>query len=209
MNVKRIVRFMLGMSEVGFKYVWQGECKAKQVKVHVDSDWAGCKATWKSTSGGVLKIGRHVIKTWSSTQATVATSSGEAELLAMYDGAARGVGLVSILSELGVSPALSLVRVCTDSAVAKSFTATRGIGKMRHVDVKLLWLQELVHKGRAKVVKVGGVTNVADALTKFHGAQQLKELLRPHCIVCGPGGRHRRAEGGCEWCSCKAVLACP
>ena len=209
MNVKRIVRFMLGMSEVGFKYVWQGECEAKQVKVHVDSDWAGCKATRKSTSGGVLKIGRHVIKTWSSTQATVATSSGEAELLAMYDGAARGVGLVSILSELGLSPALSLVRVCTDSALATSLTATRGIGKMRHVDVKLLWLQELVHKGRAKVVKVGGVTNVADALTKFHGARQLKELLGPHGIVCGPGGRHRRAEGGCEWCSCKAVLACP
>ena len=41
MNVKRIVRFMLGMSEVGFKYMWQGECEAKQVKVHVDSDWAG------------------------------------------------------------------------------------------------------------------------------------------------------------------------
>ena len=83
MNVKRIVRFMLGMSEVGFKYMWQGECEAKQVKVYVDSDWAGCKATRKSTSGGVLKMGRQVIKTWSSTQATVATSSGEAELLAM------------------------------------------------------------------------------------------------------------------------------
>ena len=38
---------------------------------------------------GVLKLGNHVIKTWSSTQATVATSSGEAELIAMHAGVAR------------------------------------------------------------------------------------------------------------------------
>jgi hypothetical protein len=197
LNIKRTVRFMLGMPEVGFKFKWQGETEAKRSKVYVDSDWAGCKATRKSTSGGVLKVGQHVIKTWSSTQSTVATSSGEAELLAMYDGTARGVGLLSILSEIRIDPALSSVRVCTHSAVAKSFTATRGLGRTRHVDVKLLWLQVLVHKGRLKVHKISGVCNFADALTKYHGAWQLRKLLEVHGVVCGPGGVDRRAEGGC------------
>jgi hypothetical protein len=31
------------------------------------------------------EMGRHVLRTWSSTQATTAASSGEAELIAMYD----------------------------------------------------------------------------------------------------------------------------
>ena len=151
-SVKRIVRFMMGVPIVEFEFKWQEESEAKRVQVFVDSDWAGCRVTRKSTSGGVLKVGQHIIRTWSSTQSTVATSSGEAELLSMYDGAARGVGLLSILSEMGVAPVLSLVQVRTDSAVAKSFTATRGLGKMKHVQVKLLWLQEQVHRGRLQVL---------------------------------------------------------
>ena len=116
--------------------------------VLVDSDWAGCRTTRRSTSGGVLKVGRHVLRTWSSTQATVATSSGEAELIAMFEGASKGCGMQAVLSEMGLLPSLSVLRVSTDSSVAKSFVATRGVGKMRHIEVKLLWLQEQVQKGR-------------------------------------------------------------
>ena len=197
-SVKRIVRFMMGVPIVKFEFKWQEESEAKRVQVFVDSDWAGCKVTRKSTSGGVLKVGQHIIRTWSSTQSTVATSSGEAELLSMYDGAARGVGLLSILSEMGVAPVLSLVQVRTDSAVAKSFTATRGLGKMRHVEVKLLWLQEQVHRGRLQVLKVSGIRNIADTLTKFHSVSSLQSLMKPHGITFGPASRDCWAEGGCE-----------
>jgi hypothetical protein len=182
--VKRIVRFILGAGDVYFKYEWQNEDYAKNIEVYVDSDWAGCKKTRKSTSGGVLKLGRHVLKTWSSTQATIATSSGEAELIAMYEGATRGLGLSSILSEMMMSPSLSLCRLCTDASVAKSFVSTRGLGRMRHLEVKLLWLQELVQKGRLRVSKVAGTNNVADALTKYHSIANLVRILTPHNVLC-------------------------
>lgn len=108
-NIKRIVRFMIGIGKVGLKFEWQDENDSKQAKVHIDNDWAGCKITRKSASGAVLKVGRHIIKTWSSIQSTVAAATGEAELLAMYDGASRGVGLVSIVREMGASRVLSWV----------------------------------------------------------------------------------------------------
>ena len=84
--------------------------------------------------------------------------------------------------EMGLLPCLSVLRVCTDSSVAKSFVATRGVGKMRHIEVKLLWLQEQVQRQRLKVGKVSGTANVADTLTKYHSAAKLAELCCPHGV---------------------------
>ena len=149
MKIQRLVRFLNGAGGIKFLYAWQNEDEPCDITVLVDSDWAGNTDTRKSTSGGVLKVGKHVIRTWSSTQTTVATSSGEAELIAMYGGATRGLGMQTVMIEMGLSSQLKMVRISTDSSVAKSFVATRGLGKMRHVEVKFLWLQEIVQVGKA------------------------------------------------------------
>ena len=54
---------------------------------------------------------------------------------------------------------------------------------MRHLEVKLLWLQEAVQKGRLVVGKVRGTVNVADALTKYHSAGKLAALSQSHGVV--------------------------
>ena len=84
-KVKQLVRFLKGVGNVKTLYKWQTEEDAQNITVLVDSDWAGCRTTRKSTSGGVIKLGAHVLTSWSKTQATVATSSGEAELIAIHD----------------------------------------------------------------------------------------------------------------------------
>lgn len=94
------MRFLKGLGAVKWFYRMQPEEDSLKIKVFVDSDWAGCKITRKSTSGGLLALGNHPLRTWSTTQATVATSSGEAELIAMSEGILRTVGLRSILGEL-------------------------------------------------------------------------------------------------------------
>jgi hypothetical protein len=182
-KIKKVVRFLKGVGPVKFLYVWQSEQEARDVTVIVDSDWAGCKELRKSTSGGVLKVGRHVLRTWASTQPTTATSSGEAELIAMYEGATRGLGMKAVMKEGGFAPRLRMIRIWTDSSVAKSFVATRGLGRMRHLEVKLLFLQECVQKGRLNVGKVNGATNVADVLTKYLGKDRLVALCAPHGVV--------------------------
>lgn len=45
----------------------------------VDSDWAGCRRSRKSTSYGVLTGGGMAAKRGNPTQSSVATSSGEVE----------------------------------------------------------------------------------------------------------------------------------
>ena len=123
----------------------------------------------------------------------------------MFDGATRGQGMQTVMTEMGLSPQPKMIRISTDSSVAKLFVATRGLGKMRHLEVKFLWLQEIVQMGKVRVEKVSGATNIADALTKYHGIDKLDAVCRPHGIVnwrcllgteSGPGGKNRRAAGG-------------
>ena len=65
--------------------------------------------------------------------------------------------------DLGVSVG---VVVNTDASAAKGMASMRGAGKVRHIEVAQLWVQEKVSTGEIKVVKVSTSGNVADALTK-------------------------------------------
>ena len=47
--------------------------------------------------------GRHCIKSWSSNQAVIALSSGEAEFYAMIKGASELLGVISLAQDLTVS----------------------------------------------------------------------------------------------------------
>ena len=75
--LKRLGRFLIGRTRYVILFRRQGERVA--LHTQVDTDHAGCLKTRKSTSGGIPKLGRHTIRTWSLTQAEIALSSGEAE----------------------------------------------------------------------------------------------------------------------------------
>ena len=46
--------------------------------------------------------GGHLLKHWSSTQQTVALSSGEAELKGIVKGTAEGIGMQNIAKDLNI-----------------------------------------------------------------------------------------------------------
>ena len=75
-GMKRLGRYLEGHRRLVYEYAFQS---ADKVEVYSDTDWAGCIKTRKSTSGGCLMMGGHLLKSWSSTQGVVSLSSGEAE----------------------------------------------------------------------------------------------------------------------------------
>ena len=95
-----------------------GKENSQWLEVFVDSDFAGCRRTRKSTNGGCLIWNGICLKAWSTTQTVVATSSGEAEYYAAVKGAAEGLAFQSMCLDLGVE---LKVRLHTDS------TACRGV----------------------------------------------------------------------------------
>ena len=83
--LKRLGRFLLGHKRVFYNYPFQ---RADTIDLYSDTDWSGCPRTRRSTSGGCIMVGRHCIRTWSSTQPSVTLSSGEAE----YYGLVKAAG---------------------------------------------------------------------------------------------------------------------
>ena len=83
-------------------------------------------------------------------------------------------------------------RASTDATAAKGIASRRGLGKVRHVEVSQLWVQDKVMKGEIEVRKVDGKTNVADALTKHVGNEDVRvHMFRTSQYV--KSGRHALA----------------
>ena len=76
-KLKHLARYLIGRERAVIHFDYQS--LPSHWSVWVDSDWAGCKITRKSTSGGIVMFGSHVIRSWSTTQNVIALSSGEAE----------------------------------------------------------------------------------------------------------------------------------
>ena len=75
-KLKRLGRYLVGSGRTVMKYDWEGH--EREVTGYSDSDWAGCRVTGKSTSGGALMIGGHFLMGWARTQNHVTMSSAEA-----------------------------------------------------------------------------------------------------------------------------------
>ena len=87
MMLKRIGRYFRGVARCVQHFHWSSEDEDQLG--FADSDWAGSKGDAKSTSGGALLWGGHLLKSWSTGQLTIALSSGEAELYALTKVAAQ------------------------------------------------------------------------------------------------------------------------
>ena len=85
------------------------------------------------------------------------------------------MGIRSVLADLGCKVRLV---VCTDSSAAKGMASRRGLGKVRHVEVNQLWVQEKVGSGEVELRKVEGSKNIADALTKHVDGDSLCNHMR-------------------------------
>ena len=145
-RMERLARYLLEVLDPTIRYD-SCERNLDKILVYVDSDWAGCKATRKSTSGGAVTWGGGLLKSWSRSQGPVAISSGEAEFYAAIKGACEGLGIKSLLEDLGF---YDQVEVIQDSTAAKGTASRAGIGRIKHLDVGWCWIQQTVENGKIR-----------------------------------------------------------
>jgi hypothetical protein len=183
--LKRVARYAIGVPRVAQLFRWQR--RPGKLVVYGDSDFAGCQTTRKSTSGGAAMWGLNTLKTWSKTQSVIALSTGEAELGAVVKSSTEGLGLKSLLSDFGIWIALA---VKSDASAAIGMVKREGLGKVRHLAVADLWIQQRRATGEIQYEKTDGLTNPADMMTKSVGGDKISQFL----VSLGfqkRGGRHR------------------
>ena len=93
-----------------------------------------------------------MIKSWSSTQAVIALSSGEAELYALVKAAAQAKGLTSLLWDYGHHVDTT---VHTDSTAALGIVHRKGLGKTTHIEGQYFWVQEKVYQKQTSCRRSG------------------------------------------------------
>jgi hypothetical protein len=151
-----------------------------EIEVLADANWADGPSR-RSTSGGAAFYNGFLLQSWARTQSVVALSTCEAELLAISAATSEGLYLVHLLGEVGVNASL---RLRSDSSAARLVVARRGPGRMKHMEIRHLWLQEGFRRGAFELGIVKTDENVADAFTKAfsgprHGYLKSRLGLRP------------------------------
>ena len=104
-RVERIAGYLKANPRLVFKYGWQRDLP---LSAATDADWAGCLKTRKSTSGGFVCRGNHLLKAWSKSQPVVTLSTAEAELMACEKGSTELIGMNSTSEDFGKREELSL-----------------------------------------------------------------------------------------------------
>ena len=120
-----------------------------------------------ATSGStVKKIGCNMVSA-ARTQGTSALSSGEAELYAIGQGVSEALFLRSMLLEAKLAKKVNVI-ARADSTAGKSMATRFGTGKKtKHVELRFLYVQNLVQMGLLRMAKIDGMRNPADRMSKY------------------------------------------
>jgi len=150
------------------------------VKGYCDADWAG-QADRKSTSGGCIVWNGMVLGHWSRTQATFALSTCESEFHSSVSCVQEGLFTVGLLEELGFA---TKFRLFCDSSAALGLMQKPGLSRpLRHLEVKYLFIQELIYLNKICASQIDGLKNGSDILTKFPTKDMLSRHLSMFRIV--------------------------
>ena len=138
------------------------ECCGR-VEAYVDSNWAPERNNDReSLSGCVILVDGFPVKGFARQQTSVALSSAEAELIALTEGAKEAVGLVSLVQHVYGS-----ARTCQDPQAAINMGSMHGLlRRVRHVDLRVCWVQSAIQDKLISLSWVPGAQNPADLFTK-------------------------------------------
>ena len=170
--LKHLARYLKGKPTTSI--IYPSQALTGRIMVHVDTDFAGCLRSRKSTTGHVARLGHHVIHHGSNLQSTISLSSGEAETYGILKGTAIGLGIQSLLKDWNVKCSVS---VYFDSSAARSISSRRGIGRVRHINTRYLWIQEKLADKSFTLHVVKGTDNPADMMTKPFSGKQIQEVF--------------------------------
>ena len=94
----------------------------------------------------------------------IALSSGESELCAVVRGATEAIGVQACLKDFGQEVT---IHIKSDATAAIGMVKRLGLGRVRHLSVADLWIQQRMRKGGMGMSKWPGVQNPADMMTKY------------------------------------------
>ena len=195
-RLKRLARYLRAKPRLVWDFPWQQQVDV--LDTYTDANWAGCRESRRSTSGGVIMHGTHTLKFWSKTQTSVALSSAESELYASVKGGSESLGMMTLMEDFGRS---LTTKLHMDASAAIGIAQRQGVGKIRHLSTSILWIQDQELRRAITVKKIDGSKNPSDLMTKHVN----RELVDRHCAAIGCHFQEGRARKAAELHSMRRV----
>ena len=143
------------------------------IEICSDSDWAADRETRQSVSCGAIFVNGNMIHFQSKRQRSISLSSCESETIAAVSIMSEGIFIQKLLGRItGIEPE---VRLYIDSSSSRQLISRKGLGKARHLDVNLVWIQKM----KNVIVKpIKGTENPADLGTKALSRDKIKKYMK-------------------------------
>jgi hypothetical protein len=179
---KRVLRYLKGTKDLSLKYSRPADGSLNLLWGYVDSDWAGCVDTRKSTTGYVLMLNGAAIAWKSKRQNVVALSSAEAEFMAASSLVQEVMYIRRLLTNLGF-PQEFATEVGEDNrtCIAWSEGSVGGSDRAKHIDLRVHFVHNAVQDKILTLHSVKSEENVADILTKALPVESFT-ILRKHLM---------------------------
>jgi hypothetical protein len=172
----RILRYLYNTKSLGLQFGGKDT-----FDVASDASFADNSTDRKSSQAFVMRLFGGVIGWRANKQATVSTSTTEAELLALSQAAKESYYTRRLLKELSVELEDPVVRIeCDNLQTIRLVTERKHLfhTALKHVDVHNHWLREEHAAQRLEVHYVPTNQQIADGLTKALPRQKYPEFLK-------------------------------
>ncbi|GJZ47086.1 retrovirus-related pol polyprotein from transposon TNT 1-94 [Tanacetum coccineum] len=173
-EVKRIFRYLWGTVNMG---LWYTKDSGFELTGFSDADYAGCKDTFKSTSGGAQFLGEKLVSWSSKKQDCTALSTAEAEYVSLSACCAQVLWMRTQLTDYGFHFNKIPIYCDSKSAIAISCNPVQH-SRTKHIAVRYHFIKEHVEKGTIELYFVKTDYQLADLFTKALLVDRFTYLVR-------------------------------
>nr|GFB71148.1 copia protein [Tanacetum cinerariifolium] len=142
-----------------------------------DADYAGCKDTFKSTSGGAQFLGEKLVSWSSKKQDCTALSTVKAEYVSLSACCAQVLWMRKQLTDYGFYFNKILIYCDSKSAIAISCNPVQH-SRTKHIAVRYHFIKEHAKKGTIELYFVKTDYQLADIFTKALPSNRFNYLVR-------------------------------
>nr|GEY25921.1 uncharacterized mitochondrial protein AtMg00810-like [Tanacetum cinerariifolium] len=182
-EVKRIFRYLQGTVNTG---IWYMTDSGLELTRFSDADYAGCKDTFKSTSGGAQFLGEKLVSWSSKKQDCTVLSTAKAEYVSLSACCAQVLWMRTQLTDYGFHFKKIPIYCDSKSAIAISCNPVQH-SRTKHIAVRYHFIKEHVEKARAGGIYLGTLPlDRVEVLGSSHevsvsteGVKELKRIAKP------------------------------
>ena len=189
-RLRKLVGYMKHVGDVGVKLVTPlpGQGKFSNdgehfwvLETYSDADWSANRSHRRSTSCGMHFLNNSFLYGSSRTQKTISLSSCESELHSLVSSMCDGLFIIAC-AQFVLGESIHHVQF-TDSSSARQLASRQGVGKVRHLSGKVLWVQQMVNDKLVILRQLPTAVNLADIGTKSLAKQRLSYLMNESGLI--------------------------